>query len=180
MCDLPALSLILGGASSGKSSVAERLVLATQRAPSYIATAQAFDDEMRRKIADHKADREGAGWTTFEKPLEPWEAITPLPQDGVALLDCATMWLNNLLMAELEIEAEFDRLCTALRAAPCPVVVVSNEVGQGIVPENKLARLFRQLQGRLNAQLAQEAGLVVKVTAGLPMVLKGTLPERLK
>ncbi len=177
MRDLPAISLVIGGASSGKSRFAEALVLATNRPRIYVATAQAFDAEMRKKISDHQSDRSEAGWTTVEDHLTPWKAIEARAPQDIVLLDCATMWLNNLIMAESDIDDNFARLSAGLRNAPCPVVVVSNEVGMGIVPENALARRFRQLQGQLNAELAQDADFVVQVIAGLPQVLKGQLPK---
>lgn len=172
---LPALSLVVGGARSGKSAFAERLVTATARPRRYIATAEAWDDEMRDRIARHRADR-GAGWLTVDAPLDLCTALAQaLPKEAV-LVDCATLWLSNHLLAQHDLPAEIDRLTAALAACPAPVVVVSNEVGMGIVPDNALARHFRDAQGRLNQRLAAQAGLVVTVIAGLPLILKGTLP----
>ncbi|NNK77699.1 MAG: bifunctional adenosylcobinamide kinase/adenosylcobinamide-phosphate guanylyltransferase [Litoreibacter sp.] len=179
MPSIPALTLVIGGASSGKSAFAERLVIAAGTERCYIATAQAFDDEMREKIILHQNDRAAHGWKTEEAPLDPGAVIGGLGTDQTALLDCATMWLNNLFMAEADLDAAFEGLVAVLAGARAPVVVVTNEVGLGIVPENALARQFRQAQGRLNAMLAARAGLVVQVTAGLPLVLKGHLPEAL-
>jgi adenosylcobinamide kinase/adenosylcobinamide-phosphate guanylyltransferase len=172
---LPKLSLVLGGAASGKSDLAERLVEGSGRPPVYIATGQAHDAEMARKISRHR-DRRGPGWQTLEAPLEVAAALPDLPAECAALLDCATFWLSNHMFADSDVEAETARLLAALAATPAPVVVVSNEVGQGIVPENALARRFRNAQGRLNRQLAAEAQLVVGVMAGLPIVLKGEAP----
>ncbi|WP_199725291.1 bifunctional adenosylcobinamide kinase/adenosylcobinamide-phosphate guanylyltransferase [Gemmobacter lutimaris] len=172
---LPQLSIVLGGARSGKSRFAERLVTGTGRPRVYIATAEAWDDEMRDRIATHRNDR-GADWQTMEAPHDLPDALAKVPAEAVVLVDCATLWLTNRMLAEADLAAEAARLVTALAACPAPVVVVSNEVGWSIVPENALARRFRDEQGRLNQRLAEEAGLVVAVIAGLPVVLKGQLP----
>lgn len=172
---LPPLTLVVGGARSGKSSFAERLVIASDRPRRYVATAEAWDDEMRARIAQHRNDRAG-GWITVEAPLDLPAALADVQADEVVLIDCATLWLTNHLLAEHDLAAETGRLIAALAACQAPVVVVSNETGWGIVPENALARRFRDEQGRLNQRLAQVAGLVVTVIAGLPMVLKGQLP----
>ncbi len=169
--ELPQLSLVLGGARSGKSALAERLVTASGRARHYIATAQAWDDEMRARIAAHQTDR-GADWVTHEAPRDVGAVLAAVPAGAVVLLDCATLWLTNVMLGEGDVAAESAALIKACLACAAPVVVVSNEVGWGIVPENKLARAFRDAQGRLNQQLAARAGLVVGVMAGLPMVLK--------
>lgn len=131
---------------------------------------------MRARIAQHQVDR-GGDWITQEAPLDLCGALGAVPAGAVVLVDCATLWLTNHLLAEADLEAEFAALLAALARCAAPVVVVSNEVGWGIVPENALARAFRDHQGRLNQRLAAQAGLVVGVMAGLPMVLKGTLPE---
>jgi adenosylcobinamide kinase/adenosylcobinamide-phosphate guanylyltransferase len=131
---------------------------------------------MRIRIAQHQTDR-GADWITHEAPRDLAPVLAAMPADAVVLIDCATLWLTNHLLAEADLEAETGNLLAALAACPAPVVVVSNEVGWGIVPENALARAFRDHQGRLNQRLAAQAGLVVGVMAGLPMVLKGSLPE---
>ena len=172
---LPRLSLVVGGARSGKSGLAERLVSGSGLGRRYIATAQAWDDEMRDRIARHRADR-GAGWITVEAPLDLVAALAGVRQDEAVLVDCATLWLSNHLLADHDLAAESRALLAALDACAAPVVVVSNEVGWGIVPENALARAFRDAQGRLNQQIAAQAGLVVGVMAGLPMVLKGRMP----
>lgn len=171
----PQLTLVVGGARSGKSTLAERLVCATGRPRRYIATAEAWDDEMRARIAQHRADR-GANWTTVEAPLDLAGALAAARPAEVVLVDCATLWLTNHLLAEHDLAAEAARLLAALRDCPAPVTVVSNEVGWGIVPENALARRFRDEQGRLNQQIAAAADLVVTVIAGLPLVLKGARP----
>jgi adenosylcobinamide kinase / adenosylcobinamide-phosphate guanylyltransferase len=172
---LPPLTLVIGGARSGKSAFAESLVLGSGRARRYVATAEARDDEMRDRIARHRRER-GDGWMTVEAPLQLPEALAQVGRDEVVLLDCATLWLTNHLLADHDLVAETGKLIAALTTCVAPVVIVSNETGWGIVPENALARRFRDEQGRLNQRLAQEAGLVVTVIAGLPMVLKGALP----
>ena len=129
---------------------------------------------MRVKIADHK-DQRGTGWTTIEAPLDIADALKSCPAGAVVLLDCATLWLSNMLLAERDIANAGTVLCDAIADCPAQVIVVSNEVGHGIVPDNKMARQFRNAQGRLNQALAAQAGLVVQVIAGLPQVLKGTL-----
>lgn len=172
---LPPLSLVIGGANSGKSALAERLIRGTGMPRVYIATAQAFDDEMRAKIERHKVDR-GPDWHTIEAPLALSESIADCAEGHAILIDCATLWLTNQLLAEHDLAAASDQLLSALSAACGPIVVVSNEVGMGIVPDNALARQFRGAQGRLNQCLAARAGLVVTVIAGLPMLLKGSVP----
>lgn len=172
---LPALSLVVGGARSGKSAFAERLILGSGRPRRYIATAQGWDDEMRARIAQHQTDR-GADWTTVEAPLDLAGALAAAPAHEAILIDCATLWLTNHLLAEHDLQAEGDRLLSALATCPAPVVIVSNETGWGIVPDNALARRFRDEQGRLNQRLAAQADLVVTVIAGLPLALKGTIP----
>lgn len=172
---LPPLTLVVGGARSGKSAFAEGLVTASGRARRYIATAEAWDDEMRNRIARHQSDR-GPAWTTVEAPLDLAAALAGARSDEAVLVDCATLWLTNHLLAEHDLAAETAGLLAALAASPAPVVIVSNETGWGIVPENALARRFRDEQGRLNQRLAAVSGLVVTVIAGLPMVLKGRLP----
>ena len=172
---LPDFSFVLGGAASGKSSFAEALCFQTDRPRVYIATAQAFDDEMRNKISAHRAQR-GVDWRTVEAPLDLAAALLTCQSDEIVLLDCATLWLSNILLAEQDPQAAGDALRAALAACPAPIVVVSNEVGHGIVPDNALARQFRNAQGRLNQMLAADADLVVNVIAGLPQVLKGELP----
>ena len=171
---LPQVTLIVGGARSGKSRLAEGLVTDTGLPRHYIATAEPWDDEMRARIAQHQADR-GPDWTTWNAPRDVAGVLAQIPAGQVVLLDCATLWLTNHLLAEADIAVQTATLLTALAACSSPVVVVSNEVGWGIVPENALARAFRDHQGRLNQALAAEAGLVVGVMAGLPMLLKGAL-----
>jgi adenosylcobinamide kinase/adenosylcobinamide-phosphate guanylyltransferase len=172
---LPALTLVIGGARSGKSAFAEGLATASTRPRRYIATAEAWDDEMRDRIARHRQDR-GAGWLTIEAPLDLAAALAEARADEVVLVDCATLWLTNHLLADHDLDDLTTALVAALSTCAASVVIVSNEVGFGIVPDNALARRFRDAQGRLNQRLAAEAGLVVTVIAGLPLVLKGRLP----
>jgi adenosylcobinamide kinase / adenosylcobinamide-phosphate guanylyltransferase len=168
------LSLVIGGARSGKSRFAETLVTGTGLARIYVATAGAWDDEMRDRIARHKADR-GAGWTTIEAPIDVAAALAAATTQDVVLLDCATLWLTNHLLAGADLDHKTNGLLAALATCAAPVVVVSNEVGWSIVPDNALARQFRDAQGRLNQRLAAQADTVVAVMAGLPIALKGTL-----
>lgn len=176
----PAHHLILGGAASGKSALAERMTtaLAAKRGARrvYIATAQAYDDEMAAKVRRHRIQR-GEDWTTWEVPLDVPEALNDLTAQDVLLLDCATLWITNLLLADRDVAAEEARLVAALKVAKAPVFIVSNEVGQGIVPDNALSRQFREAQGRLNQTLAAKVDHVVAVIAGLPLALKGSLPD---
>ena len=172
---LPRLSLVLGGAASGKSAFAEGLIKQAHAKPTYIATSQVFDDEMAAKVAAHKTMR-GDDWTTIEEPLDIAAALAKVPNDAPVLIDCATLWLTNVILGEHPLEAAQADFLKAITNAGRPVVVVSNETGQGIVPENALARQFRNAQGRLNQSIAAEADLVIAVMAGLPMVLKGQLP----
>ncbi|WP_028031924.1 bifunctional adenosylcobinamide kinase/adenosylcobinamide-phosphate guanylyltransferase [Gemmobacter nectariphilus] len=171
---LPKLSFVTGGARSGKSALAERLTRLGAAPHHYIATAEPWDDEMRERIARHRADR-GAGWITHEAPLDLPAALSAAR--GTVLIDCATLWLTNQMLGGHDLEAATQGLLAALHKAPGAVVIVSNEVGWGIVPENALARAFRDAQGRLNQRLAAQADLAIAVIAGLPMVLKGQMPE---
>lgn len=171
----PPLIFVLGGAASGKSALAEDFAFRCGLPRIYIATAQAFDAEMERKIANHQAQR-GADWTTIEEPFDLAGTIARAPKGHVILIDCLTLWLTNLLLAERDPEPATDALLTALAARQSQVICVSNEVGQGIVPENALARRFREAQGRLNIRMAAAADTAVQVVAGLPNLLKGEAP----
>lgn len=169
--------LILGGARSGKTSRALALAEGLHRddglRPLYIATAQAFDSEMENRIARHRAAR-GPEWSTVEVPLDLADAIrNAAATDAVLLVDCLTLWLSNLLSAGRDPGPEMVQLTEALRGAAGPVIIVSNEVGLSIVPENALARQFRDAQGWLNQTIAAAVGRVEFVAAGLSLTLKG-------
>ncbi len=168
----PHVTLVLGGARSGKSVFAERLAAATGLSKCYVATAQVFDAEMRVRVDHHRARREG--WTTVEESdaLEAVIADEAAPHQ-VLLVDCLTLWVTNLMMADADIDARSDALCAALSAAAGPVILVTNEVGLGIVPDNAMARAFRDHAGRLHQKVAQVAGKVHFMAAGLPLTMKG-------
>ena len=167
-------TLVLGGARSGKSAHAERLVLESGLDPVYVATATAGDGEMAERIAYHRARREGAGWTTLEEPLDLAALLAREARPGRAVLvDCLTLWLSNLLFAERDLEQEGRALCDALPRLAAPIVLVSNEIGLGLVPETPLGRRFRDVQGRLNQAVAAAVPAAVFVAAGLPLHLKG-------
>ena len=163
------LTLVLGGARSGKSRYGEAVIEALPAPWTYIATAQSFDAEMEARIAQHRA-RRGPGWHTVEAPLELAEALRAAP--GPVLVDCLTLWLTNVLIGEHDVDAAIGSLEEACAARPAPTVLVSNEVGFGIVPENALARRFRDAAGILHQRLAAKASRVVLMVAGLPMIVK--------
>jgi len=168
---LPPVTLVLGGARSGKSRFAENLINAAGRG-TYIATAEARDTEMRARIDKHR-NRRGPSWRTIEAPLDLVEAITTAEANGDPILvDCLTLWLSNLMEADRAIDSETDSLISRLSGLSCPVVLVSSEVGQGIVPANPLARRFRDQSGMLNQAIAATADRVFFVTAGIPAQLK--------
>ena len=169
------LTLVIGGAASGKSAFAEHLVIATNRPRIYLATAQVFDIEMKDKVDRHR-DQRGADWDTVEAAFDLAPVLCGAGADQIVLIDCATMWLTNHMLADNDLEAAQTALVHTLADCAAPVVIVTNELGLSVVPENALARRFRDAQGRLNQRLAAEADLVVNVIAGLPQVLKGTLP----
>lgn len=171
-----ATTLVLGGARSGKSAFAERVAAASGLAPLYVATATAGDGEMAERIRHHR-DRRGPAWRTIEEPLD---LVGVLREDmagqlagRVILVDCLTLWLSNLMHAGRDVEGETAALCDLLGSLADPVVLVSNEVGMGLVPETALGRRFRDAQGRLNQAVAAVVPRVVFVAAGLPLVLKG-------
>ncbi|MFC0409359.1 bifunctional adenosylcobinamide kinase/adenosylcobinamide-phosphate guanylyltransferase [Roseomonas elaeocarpi] len=164
------LTLVLGGARSGKSRHAESLFTALPQPWLYLATAQAFDDEMRERIATHR-ERRGAEWQTVEAPLDLPAALLRA-RTQPALVDCLTLWLSNLLLGERDLDAAANALETALMQRTAATVLVSNEVGLGIVPDNALARRFRDAAGTLHQRLAARADRVVFTVAGLPMVVK--------
>jgi adenosylcobinamide kinase/adenosylcobinamide-phosphate guanylyltransferase len=166
----PRIQLILGGARSGKSRHAEALI---ERLPPpwvYIATAQAHDDEMRTRIAEHRA-RRPKGWTTIDAPLDLAAALAAAG-DAPVLVDCLTLWLTNLMLGEHAIPTASDQLTAALAARTASTVLVASEVGLGIVPDNALARRFRDAAGRLHQRIAADADGVVLMVAGIPMRVK--------
>ncbi|MEM8920489.1 MAG: bifunctional adenosylcobinamide kinase/adenosylcobinamide-phosphate guanylyltransferase, partial [Pseudomonadota bacterium] len=132
-----------------------------------------WDEEMSERIAQHKAER-GAGWTTIEAPLELVEVLDELKGEcDVCVVDCLTLWLSNLMHHNRDVDAETAQLCAAIAASPIPIILVSNEVGLGIVPETPLGRTFRDAQGRLNQDVAAVCDHVEVLVAGLPLILKG-------
>jgi adenosylcobinamide kinase / adenosylcobinamide-phosphate guanylyltransferase len=166
------LTLVLGGARSGKSRYAESLVMALPSPWLYVATAEARDSEMAARVAVHQG-RRGPSWTTVETPRDIAGALAA-NANTPALVDCLTLWLSNVLLADADVDAEIEHLDAALARAAAPIVLVANEVGSGIVPENALGRRFRDLQGLLNQRIAARAHRVLLVVAGLPLTLKGS------
>jgi adenosylcobinamide kinase / adenosylcobinamide-phosphate guanylyltransferase len=163
---------VLGGARSGKSRYAQQRAEATGHPPVFVATAEAFDAEMRDRIARHRADRD-ARWTCIEAPRTLPETVASLSgQHHVVLVDCLTLWLSNLLLAEADLDAAAARLVQGVERFDGHLILVANEVGFGIVPDNHLARRFRDEAGRLNQAIAGIADEVVLVAAGLPLRLK--------
>jgi len=172
MTMLPRLTLVLGGARSGKSRQAETLVASMPPPWRYVATAQALDEEMRERIALHRR-RRGSSWETHEVPVDLAEAIGRLSSHPAPILvDCLTLWLTNLMLGEHDLAAAMAGLEAALSIAQPPIVLVANEVGLGIVPENALARRFRDQAGLLNQRLAAVADRVLLMVAGLPLKVK--------
>ncbi|NDV00115.1 bifunctional adenosylcobinamide kinase/adenosylcobinamide-phosphate guanylyltransferase [Pseudoroseicyclus tamaricis] len=165
------LTLVIGGAASGKSAHAERRVLQDGGRPVYVATAEAHDAEMSDKIRAHRA-RRGDSWREVEAPHRLEEALQSAAPGEAMLIDCATMWLTNRLLAGDDLEAAEERLLAALVACPARVTIVTNEIGLSPVPDNALARAFREAQGRLNQRLAAAADEAIAVWAGLPLRLK--------
>ncbi|MFA5122833.1 bifunctional adenosylcobinamide kinase/adenosylcobinamide-phosphate guanylyltransferase [Zavarzinia sp.] len=172
----PHVTLVLGGARSGKSREAERLIRAAGPSPwTYVATAEPLDEEMRRRIAAHRAERDALGdgaWISVDAPLALAEAVTAAAPDAPLLVDCLTLWLTNLMLGEWPLAPAFEALEAALDKRRAATVLVANEVGLGIVPDNALARGFRDEAGRLNQRLAARAGAVRFMVAGLPIVVK--------
>ncbi|MGM0561682.1 MAG: bifunctional adenosylcobinamide kinase/adenosylcobinamide-phosphate guanylyltransferase [Pseudomonadota bacterium] len=165
-------TLVLGGARSGKSRYAEQLFHCQEGTVCYIATAQAFDAEMEARIAAHRARRDSR-WQTLEAPLDLVAALhSAAALKQPILVDCLTLWLSNLMLAEMDLDAQIRELLENLTQLDVPLVMVSNEVGLGIVPENALARAFRDHAGYLNQRLAAAADQVVFLAAGLPLPLK--------
>ncbi len=168
-----AATLVIGGQKSGKSLYAERLVIECGLAPVYVATGAAGDAEMATRIAAHQK-RRGDGWRLVEEPFDLAGVLPQIAREGsIVLVDCLTLWLSNLVGAERPVEREVEGLMAVLGRLAEPVVLVSNEVGSGIVPDNALARRYADHLGVLNQRVASVAERVVLVTAGLPLVLKG-------
>ncbi len=166
-------TFILGGARSGKSRFAENLVIDSGLQRHYVATGRAWDEEMRARIDQHQADR-GEFWTTHEEPLDLVGKLSDVDGEGRAILvDCLTLWVTNLMMEERDMAPEFAALAAWLPKAKARVVIVSNEVGLGIVPDNRMARDFRDHAGRLHQLIAAEAADVYFIAAGLPLKMKG-------
>jgi adenosylcobinamide kinase/adenosylcobinamide-phosphate guanylyltransferase len=163
------ITLVLGGARSGKSVFAESLL---PQGGLYIATSEILDDEMQARIDLHRT-RRGSHWMTSEAPFELAEALRR--DDAPALVDCLTLWTSNLLLAERDAALEIEDVIASLKARRFDTVLVSNEVGLGIVPDNALARAFRDQAGLVNQKVAAISDRVVFVAAGLPMALKGTI-----
>ena len=170
--EVPSLTLVLGGARSGKSRHAEDLVTARPPPWRYVATAQALDEEMRDRVARHRARRD-QGWTTREAPLDLATALAEAGRQPV-LVDCLTLWLTNVILGGHDVEQAASALEAALRSREAPTVLVANEVGYGIVPDNALARRFRDEAGRLNQRVARLADRVVLVVAGIPVMVKAS------
>jgi len=163
--------LVTGGARSGKSAIAEARALALGARAIYIATAEAHDAEMAERIAAHQA-RRGPQWQTRLAPLALARALVASDGEGPRLVDCLTLWLSNLMLGEHDWRAETGTLVATLRAQADPVVLVTNEVGGGIVPDNALARAFRDAAGWINQQVAGVADEVILAVAGLPLKVK--------
>jgi adenosylcobinamide kinase / adenosylcobinamide-phosphate guanylyltransferase len=169
---LPPVTLVLGGARSGKSRFAESLITATPGLWVYLATGEAGDAEMAARIRHHREQR-GEGWITIEETLDLSGALHRAAGEGRAILvDCLTLWVSNLMAAGRDVTAETERLIAALLQVAAPIIFVANEVGLGIVPDNALARAFRDEAGRVNQAVAAAATRVYFVAAGLPLVMK--------
>lgn len=167
-------TLVLGGAASGKSAYAENLVRSLPGRPVYVATAQAFDAEMTDKIDAHRA-RRGPEWETVEEPLDLAVAVSGADaDDAVILVDCLTLWLSNLMAEDRDVDAETAKLVAMFGNLKGHLVLVSNEIGLGIVPDNALSRAFRNRHGAMNQSVASAVDRVVFVAAGLPLALKGS------
>jgi len=165
-------TLIVGGARSGKSRLAEARAVSTSDRRTYIATAEAGDEEMADRIARHRKQRDGL-WKTVECPLNLSDAILDHSSNGaLVLVDCLTLWLSNIIHAGLNVDEPIQELLGAITTAPGDLVFVSNEVGMGLVPNSPLGREFRDHQGRLNQSVASVCQRVEFIAAGLPLVLK--------
>ena len=167
-----AKTLILGGARSGKSRYALELGESLESDRVFGATAQAFDDDMKVRIGKHQTDRDES-WLTVEEHVEIWHVISSHAQPGrVIVVDCLTLWLNNLMLFERDVESDIDRLVECLEGVRGELILVSNEIGLGLVPDTPLGREFRDVHGRMNQRVAEVCDRVVFMVAGLPMVVK--------
>jgi adenosylcobinamide kinase / adenosylcobinamide-phosphate guanylyltransferase len=174
------VTLITGGARSGKSRLAEAIIAHENQAAIYVATAEVRDDEMANRVAEHQ-NRRGPNWQTREIPFELVAGLTGLAKSGTpVLVDCLTLWLTNVLLAERNIDIEINALADCLKEIHTPLVLVSNETGLGIVPDNALARAFRDHAGIMNQRVAEVADNVLFVAAGLPLILKGRNPAAIQ
>lgn len=171
--------LVLGGARSGKTAFAEQLAIRSGQRPAYLATAQALDAEMRERVASHQASR-ATRFATIEEPLDLSRALErAAPEHDVVLVDCLTLWITNLLVANEDVSTAVSELgATLMQLEGCKVILVSNEVGLGIVPDNAMARTFRDLAGAAHQRLAEICDDAYFVVAGLPLTLKGETPGR--
>jgi adenosylcobinamide kinase/adenosylcobinamide-phosphate guanylyltransferase len=172
MSENPHLTLVLGGARSGKSAYAERLIVAHPSPWIYIATAEILDDEMRARVDRHRA-RRGENWRTVEAAQTLVEAIGAAPSDRPLLIDCLTLWLSNRLLDGADLSSDRAALVHVLSSRAAPTVTVSSEVGLSIVPDNALARSFRDAAGELHQAVSGIAGRVALVVAGNPLIVKG-------
>jgi adenosylcobinamide kinase/adenosylcobinamide-phosphate guanylyltransferase len=178
------ITLVLGGVRSGKSRYAQQIAERAERV-TFVATAERRDDaEMYAKIERHRADRPNS-WTTIEEPLQLAQTIHQAGKDSeVILIDCLTLFASNLLEAcgdnTAQLQSHIDALCLALRTAPCSIILVSNEVGSGVVPAYELGRKFRDLVGEINQRVASASDSVLLMVAGLPFPLKGSIPPEVR
>jgi len=172
-----AMTLVIGGIGSGKSAYVEGIIEKTNRRAVYIATSEAIDDEMRAKIEKHR-QRRGKGWRTLEEPRDLAGALAACGTNEAVLVECISTWLTNLLMdTETSLEEPVDRLIATLAMRQADTYLVTNEAGSGIMPPNALSRRYVALMGEVNQRLAACAGTVILVVAGMPIALKGTLPQ---
>ena len=164
-------TLVLGGARSGKSVYGEKLLENSDKAKVYIATGEARDDEMEQRIVLHQS-RRGDDWRTIEAPVDVCVAIGEIAAGSIVLFDCVTLWVSNMMAADMPVEREVQKFCQQLDGFGSDIVIVSNEVGLGIVPDNVLARRFRDEAGRANQMIADACDRVVFIAAGQALVMK--------
>lgn len=167
------VTLVIGGVRSGKSKFAEDLILSSGLKAYYLATGRAFDDEMQERISIHQ-ERRGAEWETIEEPLALADTISNSSfNDSAILVDCITIWVTNLMLAKADVLRECELLISVLNETKIPIIIVTSEVGKGIMPDNEMAREYGDLLGLVNQRLVTAASEVFQITAGLPMKLKG-------